>query len=81
MGAMQVKSYLRLSITVALVTIGLKTAAWWWTDSVGEHRSVALEADARHLYTDVRISVGVVAGLRASIQLLRTDHEAAQVNH
>jgi cation diffusion facilitator family transporter len=28
-----------------------------------EHRSVALEADARHLYTDVWTSAGVVAGL------------------
>jgi cation diffusion facilitator family transporter len=30
-----------------------------------EHRSMALEADARHLYTDVWTSVGVVAGLIA----------------
>ena len=28
-----------------------------------EHRSIALEADARHLYTDVWTSVGVVVGL------------------
>ena len=165
MRGMQVKSYLKLSIAVAVVTIALKTAAWWWTDSVSlaadameslvnlagamfalamvtiaarppdadhpfghhkaeyfssgfegvlilaaaigivwtavlrllhpqpvesievgvalavissalngglafammrkarEHRSVALEADARHLYTDVWTSVGVVAGL------------------
>jgi len=165
MRGMQVKSYLKLSIAVAVVTIVLKTAAWWWTDSVSlaadameslvnlagamfalamvtiaarppdadhpfghhkaeyfssgfegvlilaaaigivwtavlrllhpqpvesievgvalavissalngglafammrkarEHRSVALEADARHLYTDVWTSVGVVAGL------------------
>jgi cation diffusion facilitator family transporter len=30
-----------------------------------EHRSIALEADARHLYTDVWTSVGVVVGLVA----------------
>jgi cation diffusion facilitator family transporter len=162
---MQVKAYLRLSIAVAIATIVLKTAAWWFTDSVGllsdamesvvnlagamfalvmvtvaarppdedhpfghhkaeyfssgfegvlifaaalaiiwaavhrlfdpqplerlslglllsvvssamngvlawammkkarEHRSMALEADARHLYTDVWTSVGVVIGL------------------
>jgi cation diffusion facilitator family transporter len=162
---MQVKAYLRLSIAVAIATIVLKTAAWWFTDSVGllsdamesvvnlagamfalvmvtvaarppdedhpfghhkaeyfssgfegvlifaaalaiiwaavhrlfdpqplerlslglllsvvssamngvlawammkkarEHRSMALEADARHLYTDVWTSVGVVVGL------------------
>lgn len=33
-----------------------------------EHRSIALEADARHLYTDVWTSAGVVAGL-ALVQL------------
>jgi cation diffusion facilitator family transporter len=31
---MQVSSYLRISVGVALVTIALKTGAWWWTDSV-----------------------------------------------
>jgi cation diffusion facilitator family transporter len=33
--AMQVVSYLKLSVAVALVTIALKTGAWWITDSVG----------------------------------------------
>lgn len=162
---MQVQQYLKLSVVVAVLTIALKTAAWWWTGSVGllsdalesgvnlagalfglamvtiarrppdddhpfghhkaeyfssafegaliliaalgiawaaidrlrapqpleqlgvgmvlslvstaingvlawkmlqaarEHRSIALEADARHLFTDVWTSVGVVAGL------------------
>ena len=32
---MQIASYLRLSIVVAIATIALKTAAWWLTDSVG----------------------------------------------
>jgi cation diffusion facilitator family transporter len=32
---MQVQSYLKLSVVVALATITLKTAAWWFTDSVG----------------------------------------------
>jgi cation diffusion facilitator family transporter len=161
----QVSSYLKLSVVVALATITLKTAAWWFTDSVGllsdamesvvnlagalfalwmvtvaarpadddhpyghhkaeyfssgfegilifaaalailwaavqrlfaprelealdlglslavvasvlngalayamlrkarEHRSIALEGDARHLFTDVWTSIGVVAGL------------------
>ena len=31
---MQVQGYLKLSVLVALTTIALKTAAWWWTDSV-----------------------------------------------
>jgi len=164
---MQVSSYLKLSVAVAVATIALKTGAWWLTDSVGllsdaleslvnlagaifalmmvtvaaqppdadhpfghhkaeyfssgfegvlilvaalaimaaavhrflhpqpleqlgvgvvlsmvstamnaalavamlrkarEHRSMALEGDARHLFTDVWTSVGVVAGLGA----------------
>jgi cation diffusion facilitator family transporter len=32
---MQVSTYLKLSIAVALATIALKTAAWWVSDSVG----------------------------------------------
>ena len=31
---MQVSSYLKLSIAVAVATIALKTGAWWFTDSV-----------------------------------------------
>ena len=31
---MQVSSYLKLSVAVAVVTIALKTGAWWLTDSV-----------------------------------------------
>jgi cation diffusion facilitator family transporter len=31
---MQVASYLKLSVVAALATIGLKTGAWWLTDSV-----------------------------------------------
>lgn len=32
---MQVSAYLKLSVAVAVATIALKTAAWWFTDSVG----------------------------------------------
>jgi len=32
---MEVRSYLKLSVVVALATIALKTGAWWLTDSVG----------------------------------------------
>ena len=32
---MQVRTYLKLAIAVALATIALKTGAWWLTDSVG----------------------------------------------
>jgi cation diffusion facilitator family transporter len=31
---MQARAYLKLSVATALVTIVLKTAAWWWTGSV-----------------------------------------------
>ena len=32
---MQVSSYLKLSVAVAVATIALKTGAWWGTGSVG----------------------------------------------
>lgn len=32
---LSIKAFLRLSVAAALATIGLKTAAWWLTDSVG----------------------------------------------
>ncbi len=49
---------------------GLSTAlngglAWAMLRKAREHRSMALEADARHLMTDVWTSVGVVGGLIA----------------
>jgi cation diffusion facilitator family transporter len=37
--------------------------AWAMLRKAREHRSIALEADARHLFTDVWTSAGVVAGL------------------
>jgi len=39
--------------------------AWGMMKKAREHRSMALEADARHLFTDVWTSVGVVLGLLA----------------
>jgi cation diffusion facilitator family transporter len=39
--------------------------AWAMLRKSREHRSMALEADARHLFTDVWTTVGVVAGLVA----------------
>jgi cation diffusion facilitator family transporter len=39
--------------------------AWGMLKKAREHRSVALEADARHLFTDVWTSGGVVLGLLA----------------
>ncbi|MBE2262754.1 MAG: cation transporter [Burkholderiaceae bacterium] len=37
--------------------------AWVMFRSAKEHRSIALEADAKHLVTDVWTSVGVIAGI------------------
>ena len=37
--------------------------AWRMMAASREHRSIVLEADARHLYTDVWTSAGVVVGL------------------
>ena len=39
--------------------------AWAMLRKAREHRSIALEADARHLFTDVWTSAGVVLGLLA----------------
>ena len=39
--------------------------AWAMLRKSRQHRSMALEADARHLFTDVGTTVGVVAGLGA----------------
>ncbi len=39
--------------------------AWVMFRAAKEHRSIALEADARHLVTDVWTSVGVVVGITA----------------
>jgi cation diffusion facilitator family transporter len=39
--------------------------AWAMLKKAREHRSMALEADARHLFTDVWTSIGVVLGLVA----------------
>ena len=43
--------------------------AWAMMRKAREHRSMALEADARHLITDVWTSVGVVVGLVAGTGL------------
>jgi cation diffusion facilitator family transporter len=53
---------LGLSIVSSAMNGGL---AWGMLRTARRHRSMALEADARHLFTDVWTSVGVVAGLVA----------------
>lgn len=51
---------LALSVLSSVLNAGL---AWVMLQAARAHRSVALEGDARHLFTDVWTSVGVVAGL------------------
>ena len=51
---------------LSIVSSALNGAlAWSMLKKAREHRSVALEADARHLFTDVWTSGGVVLGLLA----------------
>ncbi len=53
-------------IALAALSSALNGAlAWRMMAASREHRSIVLEADARHLYTDVWTSAGVVVGLIA----------------
>lgn len=55
-----------LGLALSLVSSALNGAlAFAMLRKAREHRSMALEADARHLYTDVWTSLGVVGGLIA----------------
>ena len=53
-------------LTLSVVSSGLNgLLAWVMFSAAKTHRSIALEADARHLVTDVWTSVGVVIGIGA----------------
>ena len=55
-----------LGIALSVVSSALNGAlAWAMLKKARSHRSMALEADARHLFTDVYTSAGVVIGLLA----------------
>ncbi len=57
---------LGLGLTLSVISSVLNGAlAWAMLRKAREHRSMALEADARHLYTDVWTSAGVVLALIA----------------
>ncbi len=57
---------LGLGLTLSIISSVLNGAlAWGMRRKAREHRSMALEADARHLITDVWTSAGVVLGLIA----------------
>ena len=55
---------LGLSVLSSALNAGL---AWAMLRKAREHRSIALEADARHLFTDVWTSAGVIVGLLAML--------------
>lgn len=55
---------LGLGLGLSIVSSGLNgVLAWAMLQSARQHRSMALEADARHLFTDVWTSAGVVVGV------------------
>jgi cation diffusion facilitator family transporter len=57
---------LGIGLTLSMVSSAMNGAlAWAMMRKAREHRSVALEADARHLFTDVWTSAGVLVGLLA----------------
>jgi cation diffusion facilitator family transporter len=57
---------LGLGLALSVISSALNGAlAWAMLRKAREHRSMALEGDARHLFTDVWTSVGVVVGLIA----------------
>jgi len=56
----QVGLGIALSVLASLFNAG---CAWIMLRAAREHRSITLEADARHLLTDVWTTVGVVAGV------------------
>jgi cation diffusion facilitator family transporter len=57
-----------LGITLSVVSSAMNgVLAWAMLRKAHEHRSMALEADARHLITDVWTSAGVVIGIVAVV--------------
>ena len=58
---------LGLGLTLSMVSSAMNGAlAWSMLRKAREHRSMALEGDARHLFADVWTSIGVVLGLLAA---------------
>ena len=65
---MQVRSYLKLSIAVALATIALKTGAWWVTDSVS-------------LLSDALESLVNLAGAMFALTMVTVADQPADADH
>jgi cation diffusion facilitator family transporter len=59
---------LSLGLLLSVISSAMNgVLAWAMLKKAREHRSMALEADARHLFTDVWTSAGVVVGLLAVV--------------
>ncbi|KQW42811.1 MULTISPECIES: cation diffusion facilitator family transporter [unclassified Roseateles] len=65
---MQARSYLKLSVATAVVTIALKTAAWWWTGSV------SLAADALESLVNLAGAVFALAMVTLAAQPADDNH-------
>jgi cation diffusion facilitator family transporter len=68
MPAMQASAYLKLSVATAVVTIVLKTAAWWWTGSV------SLAADALESLVNLAGAVFALAMVTLAAQPADDNH-------
>jgi cation diffusion facilitator family transporter len=65
---MQASAYLKLSVATAVVTIALKTAAWWWTGSV------SLAADALESLVNLAGAVFALAMVTLAAQPPDAEH-------
>ncbi|MDR7299215.1 cation diffusion facilitator family transporter [Pelomonas aquatica] len=65
---MQAHAYLKLSVATAVVTIALKTAAWWWTGSV------SLAADALESLVNLAGAVFALAMVTLAAQPPDAEH-------
>lgn len=65
---MQVKALLKLSVVVALLTIALKTLAWWLTDSVG------LLSDAMESFVNLASALFAIAMVTIAQRPADDDH-------
>lgn len=65
---MHASAYLKLSVATALVTIGLKSAAWWWTGSV------SLAADALESLVNLAGAVFALAMVTLAAQPPDAEH-------
>ncbi|NCT82877.1 MAG: cation transporter [Comamonadaceae bacterium] len=65
---MQANAYLKLSVVAAVVTIALKTAAWWWTGSV------SLAADALESLVNLAGALFALAMLTLAAQPPDAEH-------